>query len=516
MPTFLTELLSQLKAIWSKLDGGQRMTIITVGVGAVAFLAGVAIYSSQPDYVTLAQFKGQAELAEMQEALGNLDYKADHNTISIEHSQRDRGLQALAGADLLPKESTDDALMGMASGMTERKAMAWRRLESDAAKAIKRIKGVREATVAGRMVRSRPYIGGENDARSSASVTLKLLQPESWKPTARAARMIVAAKLGIRREDVIVVNAVTSQIDDGSGIESPDSGDFYKQQDILGQDLGLRAQILLDEVYPGRTSVRVSVALDPNWKATIKPVGMDTQLVLEKDKTTDKTEGSGSSGDPGITPKTAPGGPGPAGRALSGGGGTQRSKVTTTTKLSDKTGTERSGMLAPKLERMTVALMLDPRVFLDKEGNKLKGSDGAELDPVKGQEKIEDIVKSAIGFEKGRDDLKTLMVSFEDPVEGPVEAAGPGFMDQAGDYLPMIGEIIALVLVLFFLKGLMKKADLKSSGTGGQDVMEEIPEEDLTPDEQTKRMRKEIEKAIGDDPATVSRMIETWISEQHA
>ena len=37
-----------------------------------------------------------------------------------------------------------------------------------------------------------------------------------------------------------------------------------------------------------------------------------------------------------------------------------------------------------------------------------------------------------------------------------------------------------------------------------------------TADETTKRARREIEKAITDDPATISRMLEAWLAEQRA
>ena len=45
---------------------------------------------------------------------------------------------------------------------------------------------------------------------------------------------------------------------------------------------------------------------------------------------------------------------------------------------------------------------------------------------------------------------------------------------------------------------------------------EDLDDEDLTADETAKRARREIEKAINEDPATISRMLEAWLAEQKA
>jgi hypothetical protein len=46
--------------------------------------------------------------------------------------------------------------------------------------------------------------------------------------------------------------------------------------------------------------------------------------------------------------------------------------------------------------------------------------------------------------------------------------------------------------------------------------LENLDDENLPPEEAAKRMRREIERAIGEDPATISRMLERWLAEQKA
>ena len=48
------------------------------------------------------------------------------------------------------------------------------------------------------------------------------------------------------------------------------------------------------------------------------------------------------------------------------------------------------------------------------------------------------------------------------------------------------------------------------------EIEPEIPEEDLAPEEQQRRMRREIERSIANDPAALAKMLEAWLLEQKA
>ena len=68
-----------------------------------------------------------------------------------------------------------------------------------------------------------------------------------------------------------------------------------------------------------------------------------------------------------------------------------------------------------------------------------------------------------------------------------------------------------------FLKGLLKRtqvAPIPQVAQVEEETLEDLDAENLTADETAKRMRREIEKAINDDPATISRMLENWLAEQ--
>jgi flagellar biosynthesis/type III secretory pathway M-ring protein FliF/YscJ len=72
-----------------------------------------------------------------------------------------------------------------------------------------------------------------------------------------------------------------------------------------------------------------------------------------------------------------------------------------------------------------------------------------------------------------------------------------------------------------FLRGLFKRtgtsAAIAADGGGGGGAAggkAEVAEENLTPEEQHKRMRREIERSIATDPAALAKLLETWLTEQ--
>ncbi len=74
--------------------------------------------------------------------------------------------------------------------------------------------------------------------------------------------------------------------------------------------------------------------------------------------------------------------------------------------------------------------------------------------------------------------------------------------------------------------GAVAAADLRRAAPrGGSDTGDvgafsssrsEAKEENLSPEEQQKRMRREIERTIAGDPAALARLLESWLMEQKA
>ena len=65
------------------------------------------------------------------------------------------------------------------------------------------------------------------------------------------------------------------------------------------------------------------------------------------------------------------------------------------------------------------------------------------------------------------------------------------------------------------MKGLFKRSGAKAAA---QDplVRASAKEENLSPDEQQKKMRRDIERSIASDPAALAKLLESWLTEQKA
>jgi flagellar biosynthesis/type III secretory pathway M-ring protein FliF/YscJ len=75
MPTFLAEMLSQVKAIWARLDAGQRLTIVAVLVATLAGLGAIVWFAGRPDYQEVFSSDDQRTLSEARTALSSASWR---------------------------------------------------------------------------------------------------------------------------------------------------------------------------------------------------------------------------------------------------------------------------------------------------------------------------------------------------------------------------------------------------------------------------------------------------------
>ena len=184
-------------------------------------------------------------------------------------------------------------------------------------------------------------------------------------------------------------------------------------------------------------------------------------------------------------------------------GNTSTSRNETRDRTFDTNNGERQvGKLAPDIRRITSA------VFIDTSLSAEQSTIVAVLEPI-------------IGHDETRGDPPTIPLVTDFPVPEPMEiAAGPnimsapGIMDLVRDWGPTIGQIIGVLLVLMFLRGLLKRA--AQTGRQARTGIADEDEKEVGPEEATRRVRTEIEKAIAEDPAAISRLLESWLAEQKA
>ena len=218
---------------------------------------------------------------------------------------------------------------------------------------------------------------------------------------------------------------------------------------------------------------------------------MPTTPIVVSDKTTKQ--------DTNEVAQTAAGDPSATAQASEASAPRSTKKDATTEKTYEPfSGTASKGKHAPEVRKISVAVVIDEKLQLAPD--KLKA--------------VESVIKQCVGFSAERGDGIAVHVEKFPEIKFEPVASGPSFMETAKDYLPTIAQLLGVVLVLGFLRGMLKRAAQRPTSTAVPKIEEvEVPEESLTPEENLKRMRRDIEKAIAEDPAAVSRMLEAWLTE---
>lgn len=507
MPQFLADLQRNLKGIWSRLDGGQRLIVAAVVMAAVVGFGAIVWFAGQPNYVTVYQAKSGTDLTEAKRALSQIGvpFQSDESGrgLLVERARYNDARSAIVGAGL------DAAEDRTAIGGTMIEDAETKRFRLDAAsraqaeQAISTLEGVASATVVATRPRRSSFVSADRDVRPSAAVSLRLRPGASFEAIARSAASIASSQLMVPMENVDVVNAANSQHwrYDPDRAAGGGTSDFLVQQRNMGDDRSRMAQEALDAIYPGKTRVTVTIDLDPQWEIRSEKVLPSSPVALT-DKTTKDTSVSheptrGAAGDPSATANA---------NAAPGGETNKTGKETRERTFLADVGERRVGKLAPEIRRMSVALLYDPS--LEQQQNFKK-------------EDLESVVKAIVGFRDGQDAISTYAGAFVAP-EPIAEVTGPSLVDRAVDWAPAVGQVVGVLLVVMFLKGLLKapakKTSVAAAGAGGgaAKMSTEEEERNLPVEEQQKRMRREIERAIEADPAALAKLLESWLAEQRA
>ncbi|MEM7203456.1 MAG: flagellar M-ring protein FliF C-terminal domain-containing protein [Planctomycetota bacterium] len=492
MPTFLAEILGQLRAIWARLDVGQRTVVVAVLLGTVAGLGAVVWFAGQPDFVVVYSSNDQRELARAATAVegAGLAYKRSGNSLAVDSSEQQTARSALGGAGIAAQGGAED-LGGLLSDRETRKLGLDRLVRADAEAKLESMRGVLEARVSHSKPKPSPFRSEDSLTQPRAHVMLRLERGAEFGPIARSAAIQAAAALGMPQHYVTVTNAVTHATytppdpDSGAGL---DTSEFLGQQRRRAEELTDRAQALLDRVYPEKAMVTVAVELDPQWVMT-KERGAPTTPMVTRTRTSKEESNEPSRGADAVG-------------TAAGGAATAATQSTNTkeTEYSEAAFKETStGMLAPAIRKLSVALVVDSDAL-------------GSVD----RQQLVDAVKGAVGWRSDRDDEVSVLEAPFPEVVLAEPAGSDGMMPMLERILPSIAQMFGVVVVVLFLRRLMKRSSVPTVAVAGAPAggtSEEAPPE-LSTEEATLRVRREIERTIGEDPATVSRLLESWLTEQ--
>jgi len=501
MPPFLSEILSQVKAIWARLDAGQRLTVSVVLLATVAGLGGIIWFAGRPDYQAVYSSLEPRELMQASQALdrGGVSYKLAGSAITVEGGDVAAARRALNSAGLGSSASETGSIASMTSDRATKTQALARMLEHDAERKMMAIRGVVRAQVSHSKPKRSPYRELDNETQPRANIGLQLRAGVSFTAVAKIASQDASAALGIPPEFITVTNLSTMQTyardqEDGAAM---DTNEFLRQQRQRSEELTQQAQSMLDRAFPHKALVRVTVVLDPEWKVLSERGAPEKQLIKRIKTTKDNTQDGGpvSAADPSSAT-----GSGTIG-TRAGAGTSKKSETKETEYAGDGYRETKSGRLAPDIKQMTVALIVDEEVIPDAAVEK----------------QIESLVKSSIGWSTdwNQPDAFTIVKTKIPDVPELADPGTPAFAALVERYGPMAGQVLAVLLVLLFLRGLLKKstppAAKKLAPASG--AAELSPELELSGEDRSRKMRREIEEAITTDPSSVTRLLESWLLE---
>jgi len=486
------EVITQINGIWSRLDSGQRLVVSVVLAATVAGLSAIVWFAGQPSYETVYIARTNEEIERVERALqqaGVAWQVGAGRSFLVERGKIDLANMAIAKEGLTGASTT--AIGGGLSLVEDAETKAWKldaATRASAEAAIQQLEGVVQAIVtASRPRKVAAFRDRDAENRPSATVMLKLRPGAGFDAVARAAASIAGSQLMVPPTNIEVVSSTGSQRyrydpdrDTGSG-----TSEFLTLQRTMGEDRTRLAQERLDQLWPGKSSVAVSVELDPSWEIRSEKMVPTEAIVMSETVKKDATESSIAKGD------------------TDGNRNTSKNEVKERKYVTD-IGERRSGKLMPEIKRLTVAVLYD-RTLQNAQGfNKTD---------------LENVVKAIVGWDPSRDkpDAFSTLVGDFAPAEPAAEpAAGPGIAETALRWGPTVGQALGVLVVVMFLRGLFRRAGKASIAvsTDAAQAKVEAAEENVGPEEQQKRMRREIERSIAEDPAALAKLFESWLVEQ--
>ncbi len=488
MRTFFQDLLVQMKGIWSRLDAPQRLVVGVVLLATVVGLVGIVWYAGRPSYEIVYTARTSDEMTRVEQALGQagISFTVDDTGRSflVERTKVGVANMAISKEGLTGVQSP--SLGGSTSLIEDAATKAWRldaasRAQAEAA--IRQLDGVVSVTVTASRPRGRvAYRDRLEEQKASATVVLRLRPGAPWEGTARSAASIASSQLMVPMKDIDVVSTTGGQrwsYDPDREAGGAGSSEFLALQRSLSDERTRLAQDRLDQLWPGKTAVQVTVELDPLWEIRSEKVVPEEQIVSSEEVTKDSTDSPAVAQDASAA---------------------KSKNETRNRKFVTEIGERRVGKLMPDVKRMSVAVLYD---------RALEGADGFNKDD------LVRTVKAIVGWDPQRDAddaFSTLAGDFAPVEDVATVSVGPGFGELVESWGPTVGQILGVCVVLVFLRGLFKRT--ASPAAKPADALPEIPEEDLAPEEQQKRMRREIERSIANDPAALAKLLESWLMEK--
>lgn len=416
----LTQLGQRLKLLWQGMSPARRtVTVAVLLLGVVGILA-FAYWASQPNYQVL--FSGLAPedsgaITAKLQAEG-VPYKLDAGgTTILVSADKLQQIKVQLAADGLPIKGGRgfELFDGSSFGMTPftQQVNYLRALQSELARTITQIDPILSARV--HIVRPEPTPFIREQKPTTASVVVRLRSGAALNRNISAGIVSLVARSveGLTRDNVTIVDSNGRVLSEEVNPDTGPIGSHLEYRRELENYLSSRAETMLSKVVgTGRVIVRVTADLNfqrhREKKETYNPDGrVVAKEIINSSKSTTP---QGSKGAAGTSSNL--------GKGASGQGGTGNSSdETVQTDYAISKITQEFEEKLGSIERLTVAAFVD--LSGGTEGKVLVGLNMIDA---------EGIIKQAVGFKTGRDEIKVTNVQLKvtEPLAPAEESADTG------------------------------------------------------------------------------------------
>ncbi len=485
----LNNLTGQITAIWQGSTPAARIGLVLLAILCVGLVGGVGYWSMQPYYVELAS---DLEPEVMRELVASLD------RANIGYEIRGAGGMLMvdkrdwARAQMLARDSgVESGTPGMETlspldNPLNQHSIQRRNLERSLSASIGRFKGVEAATVHLSLPDRHPFLRQRDEPAASVVLTIRKDQRFAPSQSAAIASLVAGAVEGMRLQRVMITDT------DGNQFSAPDEGvailtrqdEFRAQRE---QDLASRAQAILAK-YLGHENVVVRVAADYVFHDgdTITTTTVDPNAKVVKSETIESTVTTDASNQAGAPPGATVGLNGQPSSSTAPSVTNKTEKTTSSYELSTTVATEHKR--TPELNLLTVSVVANTLALQDKAGAM----------PPQVREKIEAVVKQAVGFRDQRDVITVEFFPFADLIDESEEPAAGIPWEQINEILRIVSLAVAALVALVVSFVLLKR--LRPAPSGGTPATAPSAGNRLD----------ELGRLVEQNPEVFSRIISAW------
>lgn len=492
----IRNLTEQLRSLWTQAPAAQRAALITAGLLLAAAVVGVGIWSARPQYVMLANGLAPSEAAELSSQLDakSIKYQVSFSGSTIHVPKSSYKDARLAAGDLIAPHQAAPTPLGI-SIVDDPSLNGYRidrRLEESLARTVMKFDGVETATVHLGQPPDSPFAMHQKEATASVVIQVRPRTAFSARQAAAIVATVAQGVPGLSPKNVTLSDTQGRILSDGS----PSGGAHiagqleYRQQ--VEADLAANAQLLLSQLVGfGNAVVRVTADIDFNSR-TSEETNYDPDRKVRKTETINTLETRGA------PPSEGPAGATPNLMAGSGGGAkdkpiTKSEEINTTYENAKTLDTIYEA--AGKIKRLTVAAVVD----LDELA---QGDNPVEVTP----EKLEGIIKQAVGFDPNRDDELELLIA---PLAGAPTEAPPVPVAPWKDYEALLrtaslgtAALVALLLGTLILRKMQFATPASEPSAAPLDA-------------KRVRMVASMSDAARQQPEQLRAALQQWLAEEH-